>query len=42
MQVQSLSPKDPLEEGMEIHSSILAWEVHVHMGHKELDMTEVT
>ena len=27
MQVQSLSPKDPLEEGMEIHSSILAWKI---------------
>ena len=27
MQVQSLGPKDPPEEGMEIHSSILAWKI---------------
>ena len=27
MRVQSLGPKDPLEEGMEIHSSILAWKI---------------
>ena len=26
MQVWSLGRKDPLEEGMAIHSSILAWE----------------
>ena len=26
-QVQSLGCEDPLEEGMEIHSSILAWKV---------------
>ena len=25
MRVQSLSQEDPLEEGMAIHSSILAW-----------------
>ena len=27
MQVPSLDWEDPLEEGMAIHSSILAWEV---------------
>ena len=27
MQVQSLSRKDPLEKGMAIHSSILAWRI---------------
>ena len=27
MQVQSLGGKDPLEEGMATHSSILAWEI---------------
>ena len=27
MPVQSLNQKDPLEEGMAIHSSILAWRV---------------
>ena len=27
MQVQSLSREDPLEEGMAIHSSILAWKI---------------
>ena len=26
-QVQSLGQKDPLEEGMATHSSILAWEI---------------
>ena len=26
-QVQSLSQEDPLEEGMAIHSSILAWRI---------------
>ena len=25
MQVQSLGPEDPLEEGMATHSSVLAW-----------------
>ena len=25
MQVQSLGPEDPLEKGMAVHSSILAW-----------------
>ena len=47
--VHSLGWKDPLEEGMEAHSSILAWRIPmdrgawratVHEGHKELDMTE--
>ena len=27
MQVQSLSPEDPLEEGMATHSRILAWRI---------------
>ena len=27
MQVQSLGQKDPLEEGMATHSSILAWRI---------------
>ena len=27
MQFQSLGQKDPLEEGMATHSSILAWEI---------------
>ena len=27
MQVQSLSPEDPLEEGMATQSSVLAWEI---------------
>ena len=27
MQVESLGKEDPLEEGMETHSSILAWEI---------------
>ena len=26
-QVRSLSQEDPLEEGMETHSSILAWKI---------------
>ena len=40
-QVQSL--EDPLEEGLEAHSSILAWRIpwtEEPSGHKELDMTE--
>ena len=28
MQVQSLGREDPLEESMEIHSSILAWRIN--------------
>ena len=48
MQVQSLGLEDPLEEGMDPHSSVLAWEFHGQRnmtdyspwGHKELDMTE--
>ena len=43
--VQSLGQKDPLEEEMATHSSILAWEIPwteepgglQFMGHKELD-----
>ena len=50
--VQSLGQKDPLEEGMATHSSILAWRIPwleepgglgpLVQGRKELDMTEVT
>ena len=45
--VQSLGQGDPLEKGMETHSSILAWRIpwtkepgRLPWGHKELDMTE--
>ena len=47
--VRPLGWKDPLEEGMATHSSILAWRMPMHRGacvaavrggHKELDMTE--
>ena len=46
MQVRSLGWEDPLKEGMETHSSILAWEIpwteqpgalH-YMGSQELNM----
>ena len=45
-----LGQEDPLEEGMAIHSSILAWESHGQrslvgyspQGYKDLDTTEVT
>ena len=47
MWVQSLGWKDPMEEGMATHSSILAWEIPwteepggLHS--MELDMTELT
>ena len=30
--VQSLDWKDPLERGMETHSSILAWKIHLDRG----------
>ena len=30
--VQSLGWEDPLEEGMETHSSILAWRIHMDRG----------
>ena len=47
-QVQSLRREDPLEKGMAIHSSILAWRIHGQRslagcspwGHKELYTTE--
>ena len=50
MWVQSLRQKDPLEEGMATHSSILAWRIPWKRslavcspwGRKQLDMTEVT
>ena len=50
MWVQSLGQKDPLEEGMAIHSSILPRESHEQRslvgyspwGPEELDMTEMT
>ena len=48
MWVQSLGGEDPLEEGMETHSSILAHRIAwteepgrlQSIGHKELGMTE--
>ena len=48
--VQFLGWKDPLEEGMANHSSILAWKIPwaeepgglQSIGHKESNMTEVT
>ena len=50
MQVWSLGREDPLEEGMETHSSILAWRIHVQsclvgysqQGHRELDTSKQT
>ena len=36
--VHSLGWEDPLEKGMAIHCSILAW--RIPWGHKELDTTE--
>ena len=49
-QVRLLGWEDPLEEGMAIHSSNLAWRIPwteelgrlSPYGHKESDMTEVT
>ena len=49
-QVRSLGEEDPLEEGMAIHSSILAWRITwtegpgwlQSIGCKELGTTEVT
>ena len=44
--VRPLGCKDPLEEGMATHSSILAWRIPMDRGtwrgYKELDMTEAT
>ena len=48
--VQSLGLEDPLEEGMAIHSSVLAWKPHGQrslvgyrpQGLKESDTTQVT
>ena len=37
--VQSLGWEDPLEKGMAMHSSILAWR-YSPWGHKELDTTK--
>jgi len=50
MQVQSLSQKEPLEEGMATHSNILTcrilWTEELgglqSMGHQESDITEAT
>ena len=50
MQVRSLGQKDPLKEGMAIHSSILSCRIHEQkslvgygpQGRKELDTTEAT
>ena len=49
MPVRSLGRKDPLEEEMATHSSILAWRMHGQRslagcspwGHKESDIAEV-
>ena len=38
-QVRSLDPEDPLEEGMAVHSSILAWRIPRDEGTRESDMT---
>ena len=46
--IQTVGQEDPLEEGVAVHSSILAWKSHGQRslvgysswGHKELDMTE--
>ena len=46
--VASLGQEDPLENGMETHSSIVAWRIPwteepgelLSMGHKELDTPE--
>ena len=40
MQVWFLAQKDPLEEEMATHPSVLAWKIL--QGCKELDMTEAT
>jgi len=48
IQVQSLGQEDPIEKGMAIHFSILAWRIpwteelggYIPWGLKELDMTE--
>ena len=51
MQVRSLGPEDPLQEGMATHSSILAWRItwteepsglQSMGGLKESEMTEET
>ena len=47
-QVRSLGQEDPLEEGMAIHSGILAWRIPwteepgglQSTGHKDLDVTD--
>ena len=49
-QFRSLGGKDPLEEGMATHSSILAWKIpwtgepggYSPWGRKESDITEAT
>jgi len=49
-QVRSLGQEDPLEEGVETHSSILAWRIRwteepgrlQSIGLQELDTTEMT
>ena len=42
MQVQSLGQEDPLEEEMETHSSILAWEIPWTVGPGRLQSMGVT
>ena len=40
IRVRSLGWEDPLEKGMAIHSSILAWRIYSPWGRKESDTTE--
>ena len=42
MQVQSLGPEDPLEEGMATHSIILAWRISVDGGAWQPTVQQVT
>ena len=42
MQVQSLNPEDPLEEGMATHSIILAWRISVDGGAWQPTVQQVT
>ena len=41
-QVQSLGGEDPLEEGMETHSSILAWRIPTDKGDWQATVHGVT
>ena len=42
MWVQSLGREDPLEEGMETHSSILAWKIPMDRGAWQATVHRVT